>query len=173
MNTPADSEVHQQILDLIKTIPMFERLADEEIQRIYGICTLKRYGDNELMYEFGTPSDDLFILMDGRLVARTPTDVDIAHITPIGVVGEMGLIMDQPRSANVVALEDSMGFQISKRDLICLFLADGAICRKVLLNLVKILSTKLYATNAEIQRLREEQTQAVTANDQSDNIFLY
>ena len=173
MDRPSDPTTHRQVLDLIKTIPMFERLMDEEIEKIYRICTLTRYDAGEVIYEFGAPSDDLFILLDGRLVARTPTGVDIAHITPIGVVGEMGLIMDQPRSANVVALEDCVGFRITKKDLIGLFLSDGAICRKVLLNLVKILSTKLYTTNAEIQRLREERTQPAAVDAQSDNIFLY
>ncbi len=171
MSTPTD--VHQQIIGHLKTIPMFERLTDGELQKIYGICTFKRVAADEKMYDFGTPSDDLFILLDGRLVARTKTGVDLAYISPIGIVGEMGVVTDEPRSADVVALEDAMGFQITKENLVNLFLADSAICRKILLNLVRILSNKLYDTNADIEKLREEQTRGGDQQSQAGNIFLY
>ena len=82
MSTPSD--VHQQIIGHLKTIPMFEHLTDGELQKIYGICTFKRVATGEKMYDFGTPSNDLFILLDGRLVARTKTGVDLAYISPIG-----------------------------------------------------------------------------------------
>jgi len=173
MSTSTDADVHQQVLSLLQGIPMLERLSPDELQRIYGICRFKKYGPDDEICQFGEPSDSLFILLDGTLMARTATGVDIAQISPVGVVGEMGLIMDQPRSATVGVVTEAMGFEITKRDLISLFLADSAVCRKVLLNLVKILSNKLYATNAEIQKLREDQSQPASAFDQSDNIFLY
>ena len=58
----------------------------------------------------------------------------------------------------MVAFDDSMGFLITKKALIELFEQDDAICRKILLNVVKILSAKLYDTNSEIEKLREEAT---------------
>ena len=113
--------------------------------------------------------------MDGQLVARTKTGLDIAYISPIGLVGEMGVITDEPRSADVVALDDAMGLTITKENLVNLFVEDGGVCRKILLNLVKTLSAKLYDSNAEIEKLREEQKQrdegVPSAAD--DNIFLY
>jgi len=48
---------------------------------------------------------------------------------------------------------------------------DASICRKILLNLVKTLSQKLYDTNAEIEKLRDEQTKG--AEPQGEDIFLY
>ena len=167
------SEVHQQILGYLQSVLIFDRLTEDEIKKIYGICTFRRFAADETIYKFGAPSEDFFVLLDGRLVARANTGVDIAYIPPVGVVGEMGLITDQPRSANVLALEDAMGFQITKKDLLDLFIADSAICRKILLNLVKVLSNKLYETNAEIEKLREEQAKGTNPHDQSDNIFLY
>lgn len=125
---------------------------------------------DEQLYKFGTPSDDLFILLAGQLVVRAPTGQDIAYIPPIGIVGEMGVLTDEPRSADVFCMEEAMGFEITKAGLINLFLADGSICRKILLNLVKTLSQKLYDTNAEIQKLRDEQKRD---DAPKDDIFLY
>ena len=170
----ATPDVHRQIINHLGTIPTFDRLTGDELERIYGICHFRRLAPDETMYTFGTPSDDMFILLDGQLVARAPNGTDIAYIPPIGVVGEMGVLTDEPRSAHVVALEASMGFQITKEDLINLFLADGTICRKILLNLIRALSQKLYDTNAEIEKLRAEQkAQAQGKAPQGDNIFLY
>ena len=116
----------------------------------------------------------MYILLDGQLVARTKAGTDIAYISPIGLVGEMGVVTDEPRSADVVGLTESMGLEITKDALVTLFVEDPTICRKILLNLVKNLSTKLYDANGEIEKLRQEQeTQAEQESPQADNIFLY
>jgi len=166
----ADADVHQQIIRHLQAIPIFHRLTDDELGKIYGLCQFKRLSADEMLYKFGTPSDDMFILLDGQLVARAPTGQDIAHISPIGLVGEMGVLTDQPRSADVICIDNIMGFHIPKPSLIQLLLSDSAVCRKMLLNLVKILSQKLYDTNAEIEKLRRAQTLGTPAED---NIFLY
>lgn len=90
-----------------------------------------------MIYEFGHPSDSMFILLDGQIVARTKTGVDIADISPIGLVGEMGVITDEVRSVDVIAIDQAMGFQITKDALLQLFTEDGGVCRKILLNVVK------------------------------------
>lgn len=162
-----------EILAHLKAVPIFDRLTDEELAKIYSICDFERTAADATMYQFGAPSDDLFILLGGRLVARTKAGLDIAYISPIGLVGEMGVLTDQPRSADVVALEDSVGFKISKKDLINLFIADSAVCRKILLNIIKTLSQKLYDTNADIEKLRADSTQSTAQKSQVDNIFLY
>jgi CRP-like cAMP-binding protein len=165
-----DAEVQQQIVEHLAGIPIFYRLTEDELIKIFGICNFKRLAQDEQLYKFGTPSDDLFILLDGQLVARAPTGQDIAYIPPIGLVGEMGVLTNEPRSADVYCMEEAMGFAITKADLVGLFLSDGSICRKMLLNLVKTLSQKLYDTNAEIQKLRDEQKRDVAPKD---DIFLY
>ncbi len=107
-------DVHEQVLHHLKTIPVFDRLTDPELQKIYGICNFKRYMPDEVIYRFGDQSNSLFMLLGGRLVARTKAGIDIAYIPPVGVVGEMEVLTDQPRSADVIALEESIGFEISK-----------------------------------------------------------
>ena len=165
--------VQQQILSHLKAIPVFDRLEDNELGKIYEICTFSKFQADEVIYKFGAASDDLFILLDGQLVAKSKAGVDIAYISPIGIVGEMGVLTDQPRSADVVALEEAVGFVITKEALISLFIADSGVCRKILLNLVKTLSNKLYDTNAEIEKLRAQVTQPGSDQPKNDNIFLY
>jgi len=164
--------IPNEIISHLKAVPIFDRLTDEELTKIYSTCEFNKFAADDTIYKFGAPSDGLFILLGGRLVAHTKAGLDIAYISPIGLVGEMGVLTDQPRSADVVALEDVVGFQISKDNLINLFIADSAICRKILLNIVKTLSGKLYDTNAEIEKLRSE-AESGPQTAQADNIFLY
>ena len=170
----ADADATKQIVTHLMGIPFFDRLSETEVGKIYSICRVTKFEADQVIYKFGTPSDGMFILLDGQLVARTKTGMDIAYISPIGLVGEMGVITDEPRSADVVGLSESMGLVITKDALVQLFVEDASICRKILLNLVKNLSNKLYDTNGEIEKLREQQKQQTDQGPlQADNIFLY
>ena len=169
-----DSDATKQIVTHLMGVPFFDRLTEAEVEKIYSICRVARYEADQVIYKFGTSSDGMYILLDGQLVARTKAGTDIAYISPIGLVGEMGVVTDEPRSADVVGLTESMGLEITKDALVTLFVEDPTICRKILLNLVKNLSTKLYDANGEIEKLRQEQeTQAEQESPQADNIFLY
>ena len=106
--------VQQQILPISRRFLYLTGLEDNELGRIYEICTFSKFQADEVIYKFGAASDDLFILLDGQLVAKSKAGIDIAYISPIGIVGEMGVLTDQPRSADVVALEEAVGFVITK-----------------------------------------------------------
>lgn len=165
-----DADIQAQIIQHLKSIPIFHRLTDEELAMIYQICTFRQLSADEKLYKFGTASDGLFILLDGQLVARAPTGQDIAYINPVDVVGEMGVLTDEPRSADVDCMTDAMGFEMTRDGLINLFVNAPAVSRKILFNVVKILSQRLYDTNAEIQKLRDEQERGKPS---TDDIFLY
>lgn len=101
----------------------------------------------------------------GRKRASTsPTSPPLAWV--------MGVITDEVRSADVVSLGEAMGFRITKADLVQLFIADGGACRKILLNLVKCLSKKLYDTNAEIEKLGEAASGAGRRRPTGGQFFL-
>lgn len=169
----SESDATKQIVTHLMSIPFFDRLSEAEVEKIYSICRVAKYQADQVIYKFGTPSDGMFILLDGQLVARTKAGMDIAYISPIGLVGEMGVITDEPRSADVVGISDSMRLEITKEALVQLFIEDASICRKILLNLVKNLSNKLYDTNAEIEKLREEQKQAAGQGLPRQTTFSY
>ena len=115
-----------------------------------------QYGPEESIYNSGSANTDMFILLEGNLAKRTSTGVEVSKINPVGLVGEMGILTDEPRSANVTTLENVMGFIIKKDELTDLFTRNAEICQKILLNVVQILSRKLFVDELL-----------------ADNIFLY
>ena len=80
-----ETEIQQQIIQHLQGIPLFHRLSGEELGKIYAVCTFRRLAADEQLYTFGTPSDDLFILLDGQLVARTTLCACDRHGTRDGV----------------------------------------------------------------------------------------
>lgn len=63
------------------------------------------------LYLQGQDSDSLAIVMSGRFIAQRNSDtgetVHLGEIAPGSCVGELGLILQQPRGADVIAIRDS------------------------------------------------------------------
>lgn len=93
--------------DLIRRVPLFSRLTDEQASKIAHSVTKRRYKRGETLIEQGQKSDKLIILLTGR--ARVVTrdsrgrEAIIAFIDAGGHVGEMSLIDNEPHSASVMA----------------------------------------------------------------------
>ncbi len=98
-------------VDLFKVIPL------------HGLMDLARRGrmrrftaDSQLMRQ-GDMSDCMYIVAKGRVrVERNHPDLTeplvLAELGPGDVVGEMGVLDDEPRSATVTALEDTEAIEL-------------------------------------------------------------
>ncbi len=93
--------------DLIRRVPLFSRLTDEQASKLANSVTKRRYKRGETLIEQGQKSDKLIILLTGR--ARVVTrdsrgrEAIIAFIDAGSHVGEMSLIDNEPHSASVMA----------------------------------------------------------------------
>ncbi len=169
------AEVSDPIIEVLRKIPIFAGLGLPEIQKIFTLCRFKQIGSGADLYRNGTPSADLFILLEGGLGVRTAAGVEVSRIYPIGLVGEMGVLTGEPRSADVVALEDAMGLSIHKDDLDNLFVQNAEVCRKMLTNVIQALSKKLYNANVQIEQIKNSVPELHKEADEllAGNIFLY
>lgn len=94
-------------LDLIRRVPLFSMLTNEQAQTIADGVVKRRYRRGEIIVEQGRKSDALFILLSGR--ARVVTsdtrgrEVILAVLESGSYLGEMSLIDNEPHSATVRA----------------------------------------------------------------------
>ena len=94
-------------LDLIRRVPLFSLLTNEQAQTIADGVVKRRYRRGEIIVEQGRKSDALFILLSGR--ARVVTsdsrgrEVILAVLESGSYLGEMSLIDNEPHSATVRA----------------------------------------------------------------------
>lgn len=106
-------------LKLLKEIPILSDLKDEEILEIYNISSIKKYEKDEIVLMQHEPGDSLFILLRGKvkvvLFSKDGKEVILSTLGAGDYFGEMSLLDGKPRSASVIASENSE-FAILKRD---------------------------------------------------------
>jgi CRP-like cAMP-binding protein len=142
-------------LEYLRKIPAFAGLELQEIREIFSACRLQQYGSEQSIYKVGSPSTDMFILLDGTLSIRTAHGVEVSQVKPVGLVGEMGVLTGEPRSADVVAMDNVMGLMLTREDLDGVCSRNSRICRKVLTNIIGILSRKIYDANERMETLKK------------------
>ncbi|MDH3459454.1 MAG: Crp/Fnr family transcriptional regulator [Burkholderiaceae bacterium] len=93
--------------DLIRRVPLFSMLTDDQAQSIANNVVKRRFRRGELVVEQGKKSNALFILLTGRARVLTADtrgrEVILAVMAPGDYVGEMSLIDSEPHSATVRA----------------------------------------------------------------------
>ena len=94
-------------LDLIRRVPLFSMLTNDQAQGIADAVVKRRFRRGEIIVEHGRKSNALFILLTGRARVLTSDsrgrEVILAVLQPGDYVGEMSLIDNEPHSATVRA----------------------------------------------------------------------
>jgi CRP/FNR family transcriptional regulator, cyclic AMP receptor protein len=106
--------------EFLASVPLFTGLSQEELQRFAEVTREKTYPKGSVILFEDDPGDSLFVVREGRvkvvLVGEDGREV-ILGVLGIGEhFGELSLIDDQPRSAHVIAMEDSTVLVLRRED---------------------------------------------------------
>tara|TARA_S200000501_G_scaffold155619_1_gene146821 strand:- start:11841 stop:14078 length:2238 start_codon:yes stop_codon:yes gene_type:complete len=96
-----------------------EKMSREGIQEILTAGEFIHLPDKTKLFELGEESDSLYFIVSGLLKAYVPIKTELKEVGQIyegEVIGEMGIISNEPRSATVYATRRSIVFKISKSD---------------------------------------------------------
>ena len=94
--------------ELLAQVPLFAGLDARERKKLAAVCLLKRFPAGALIVEEGKPGLGLFIISSGRadVYRGRGEERQLLNILGAGgILGEMSLIDNQPRSASVEAVE--------------------------------------------------------------------
>jgi CRP-like cAMP-binding protein len=128
-------------LDLIRRVPLFSMLNNDQAQRIAAGVVKRRYKRGEQMIEQGAKCDKLIILLTGR--ARVVTrdsrgrEAIIAFLNPGDHLGEMSLIDEEPHSASVEAEVQSDALVLEKDAFMQCLPENNSLAHAIMLALVK------------------------------------
>src|SRR5207245_2313238 len=103
----------------------------------------------------GESGDELFVIFRGK-VDVLKSGLKIAQLKAGGHFGEMGLVDQAPRSATVVAAEDTSAISIDRDSLLKLMRRDSLLAVKLLWSFVQVLSERLRNTNDALTDLKQE-----------------
>ena len=105
---------------LLRNVPLLSLLSENELALLTRVVVRKSYARGSQILSAGDPTDSLYVLISGRIkVFMSDLDgkeVILSILGPNEFFGEMGLIDNSPRSANVVALEPCELICVSKLD---------------------------------------------------------
>ena len=98
--------------DVLAATPLFGSLARGELDTLAELVTERRAARDEMVVRRGDPGNSLMVVVTGRLRAGTASadgrEVIMGLIEPGAVLGEIALLDGQPRSLDVVAMQDSL-----------------------------------------------------------------
>ena len=107
--------------ELLRTIPMFEGLADDDLQLLAASFTQKPYVAGQMIFNQGDSGGEMYIVARGHVNIHLPGDgsrrVSLKDITRGEYFGELALFDDKPRSASALATTDATLLELSRDTL--------------------------------------------------------
>jgi CRP-like cAMP-binding protein len=96
---------------VLKSVSIFADLDSAALAELEPLLVAKKFARDSLIVSQEEPGDAMFIVRSGRvkvvLYGDTGREIILSLLKSGDFFGEMSLLDDQPRSANVIALEES------------------------------------------------------------------
>jgi CRP-like cAMP-binding protein len=110
----------RSVTDLLRQAEVFARLSDPELRKIRKLLKERHLSQNQIVFRQGDLADALYIVLAGRMriSVTNPTGGEkVLNFAGVGdVVGEMGLLSGDPRSATATTTTDTTLLQLRKAD---------------------------------------------------------
>jgi len=114
------SQVTTQNVDFLATVPLFNGLDRSELEKFAEVTREKSYPKGSVILFEDDPGDSLFVVREGRvkvvLIGEDGREVILGVLGVGEYFGELSLIDDRPRSAHVIAMEDSNLLVLRRED---------------------------------------------------------
>jgi CRP/FNR family cyclic AMP-dependent transcriptional regulator len=96
------------IQQVLRQVELFEGLSDAELKQVAAICTSKVLHAGDMLIHQGEQGDQLYIVTEGFVEvvlsdARQQEKRVVVNLGPGQIIGEIALLDQGPRSANVRA----------------------------------------------------------------------
>ncbi len=146
-----------QILDRVRSQPLFEELSEEETRRLLMQCQIALYLKGKVIFREGALGDSLMVVLQGdvslRCEAERGVTVEVATISDGAVLGEMAVIDPAPRAAAAVATSNTVLLIMSKATLDELIASAQPAAAKLLRHILRLLARRFRTMDDRIEEL--------------------
>lgn len=129
-----------QISTILRKIPVFTNLTADEYEHIRKICVPTRVDDGTTLFVEGDKSPCMYVLLTGEIQLRTSNQGKIHTFLPGDLLGEIGMIAQQERTATAIACGPSFLMEIDSHAFEQLLSHSPGICFKIMRNVTRIMS---------------------------------
>lgn len=143
------------VTELLKRISIFKDLNDAELERIARVSYRETFQSGAYVFREGEEGTRLYLVIEGEV--RISRDVPgsgeeaLAVIKSGGLFGEMAVFDRGERSTHAIANGGATVLTISRRDFELLLEDDHDLAYKILWASVRLLSSRLRATNDSLR----------------------
>lgn len=139
-----------QQVGILKTVSIFAGISDEDLVEIASLLAQVEAPAGSTIIERGEMGDCMFIVAEGRVRVHDGKRT-IAVIDAGDVFGEMALLDPAPRSASVVAVEDTRLFRLDAEPLCALMAQRPEVPRGI----IRVLSGRLRQRLQDVSSLSD------------------
>jgi len=137
----------------LKTIPIFSKLDEAELDLIYRSMGKRTYPPNTIIFSEGDVPDGLYLVIRGRvkisLLDENGREITLSTLKGGSFFGEMALFDESPRSAGVETLEETDFLILKKSHFLEMIEKSPSIAR----NILKEMSGRLREADDKIRNL--------------------
>ena len=116
----APEDAFNTITERLNSVSIFTPLSDEEIERLANASTSRVYAPGEAIVRMGQQGNSMFVIIRGQVKVQIPEksyQKTINTLNENDFFGEMSLLTGEPRTANVIAVEETEVLRIEKSAL--------------------------------------------------------
>ena len=132
-------------LDMLKTVSIFEQTPDHILEMISLLLKETDVAAGETVFEKGELGDSLYMIVKGKVRVHDE-DRTLNYLETGDVFGEMALLDPQPRSASVVAEQDTRFLCLDQRYFTQLLIKRG----EVGVSIMRVLTSHLRARERDL-----------------------
>ncbi len=105
-------DVLKTVVNAMSSSEIFGSISEGILTRIAQKAELNQFEDNEIIIKQKNSSDSFFLLIKGKVAIFTSNssgeDTELGRIKGHSVIGDIGLLLNQPRTATIKSIGSSM-----------------------------------------------------------------
>ena len=142
-----------RIRDFLKKSVIFQNLPEQELRKISLNFEIMDLPMGEVLFYEKEPSNDMYIVLEGKVRAslfdEQGNELVLAELGPGEFIGEMGIIDQLPRSATVLA-EENTKLAVLRRETFLRIIRENP---DIALNVIRALVARLRRTDDMVEAL--------------------
>jgi diguanylate cyclase (GGDEF)-like protein len=144
---------HAVLASMLASVPLFSKCTDEQLGILVSHATEQIYPAGFVLTRQGEPPENLYVLFSGRVrvveaTADGQAEMLLGEIGKAEVLGEVGILRDQPRSATVIAVDRTHCLVLRRRDFVKVLTESPELAN----GLLRVLAARLYDADRKLAR---------------------
>lgn len=151
-------------VDQIKRCFLFFELLDHEIELAIKNCVVESFADGEVIFKEDDIGRDFYVILSGKVrvtKGAKKREIEIMKLNKGEALGETVLTNESKRMTNIIASGNVDLLVIDQDTIFSLYEKSPKIFGIIMLNLSRMLTTRLQKSNLTIARMHERMKRAV------------